>query len=52
MKQNSNEMLYKAIQKQKMKIMFADVLAKIVEQEIVDPSSINGIFEEEYKKHF
>jgi hypothetical protein len=32
--------------------MFADVLVKIMQQDVVAPEAINLIFEEEYKKHF
>lgn len=52
MNKRETEILYKKIQKQKMKILFADVLVKIVEQGEVKPEAINNIFEEEYKKHF
>lgn len=52
MRENSTEILYRKIQKQKMKMMFADLLVKIVDTGDVTPESINRMFEEEYKKHF
>jgi hypothetical protein len=48
----STEILYRKIQKQKMKMMFADLLTKIISSGVVSPEAINQIFEEEYNKHF
>jgi len=52
MREKSTEILYRKIQKQKIKIMFAELLVKIVDSGDVSPEGINRMFEEEYKKHF
>jgi len=52
MREKSTEILYRKIQKQKMKMMFADLLVKIVDTGDNTPEGINRMFEEEYKKHF
>ena len=52
MKENSTEILYRKIQKQKMKMMFAELLVQIIDAGEVKPEAINNIFEQVYKKHF
>ena len=52
MTRESTEIIYKKIQKQKMKIMFADLLIRIMQEGVVDPKGINIMFDEEYLKRF
>jgi len=52
MNKRETEILYKRIQKQKMKMLFADVITHIVQKNIWEPAEVDAIFEQEYKKHF
>jgi hypothetical protein len=51
-----NEILFKQIQKQKMKNMFGDliidVFTHVEEHQAMNSGVINKLFEAQYKKHF